>query len=168
MLRRRSTAAVVANLAKWVESGFSQVSFVDNTFNLSASYSIELCRRISETNLKINWRCIFYPSVVSRELVEAMSKAGCREVSLAALSLSLVMGATSRVLGALALTTAVLLPAVPAGALPSEDPAPAAGTSSGLTAKTPSGTLAQILVDPRTDAVQKPGIAASIRRRKSR
>lgn len=82
MLRRRSTAAVVASLAKWVESGFSQVFFVDNTFNLSASYSIELCRRISETNLKINWRCIFYPGVVSRELVEAMSKAGCREVSL--------------------------------------------------------------------------------------
>lgn len=82
MLRRRSTAAVVANLAKWVESGFSQVFFVDNTFNLSASYSIELCRRISETNLKINGRCIFYPGVVSRELVEAMSKAGCREVSL--------------------------------------------------------------------------------------
>jgi radical SAM superfamily enzyme YgiQ (UPF0313 family) len=82
MLRRRSTAAVVANLAKWVESGFSQVFFVDNTFNLSASYSIELCRRISETNLKINGRCIFYPGVVSRELVEAVSKAGCWEVSL--------------------------------------------------------------------------------------
>lgn len=82
MLRRRSPAAVVANLAKWVESGFSQVFFVDNTFNLPSSYSIELCRRISETNLKINWRCIFYPGEVSRELVEAMSKAGCREVSL--------------------------------------------------------------------------------------
>jgi len=42
----------------------------------------KVVRRISETNLKINGRCIFYPGVVPRELVEAMSKAGCREVSL--------------------------------------------------------------------------------------
>lgn len=72
------------------------------------------------------------------------------------------MGATSRALAALTLTTAVLLPAAPAGALSHEDPAPAstAGQTSGLTAMTPSGTRAQILVDPRNDAVPKPGIAA--------
>jgi radical SAM superfamily enzyme YgiQ (UPF0313 family) len=73
---------VVANLAGWVTSGFSQIFFVDNTFNLPASYALELCRRITEAGLKITWRCIFYPGEVSRELVEAMSKAGCREVSL--------------------------------------------------------------------------------------
>jgi radical SAM superfamily enzyme YgiQ (UPF0313 family) len=82
IMRRRSPAAVIANLAGWVKSGFSQVFFVDNTFNLPASYALELCRRISETGLNINWRCIFYPGEVSRILVEAMSKAGCREVSL--------------------------------------------------------------------------------------
>jgi radical SAM superfamily enzyme YgiQ (UPF0313 family) len=80
--RRRSPAAVVSNLARWVKSGFSQIFFVDNTFNLPASYAIELCRRITEAGLKITWRCIFYPGEVSGELVEAMSKAGCREVSL--------------------------------------------------------------------------------------
>lgn len=80
--RRRSPAAVVANLAGWVSSGFSQIFFVDNTFNLPGSYVLELCRRITEAGLKISWRCIFHPGEVSRELVEAMSKAGCREVSL--------------------------------------------------------------------------------------
>jgi radical SAM superfamily enzyme YgiQ (UPF0313 family) len=80
--RRRSPSTVVANLAEWVKSGFSQIFFVDNTFNLPSSYALELCWRITEAALKITWRCIFYPGEVSRELVEAMSKAGCREVSL--------------------------------------------------------------------------------------
>ena len=80
--RRRSPAAVVANLASWVKSGFTQIFFVDNTFNLPASYAIELCRGITEAGLKISWRCIFYPGEVSRPLVEAMAKAGCWEVSL--------------------------------------------------------------------------------------
>jgi radical SAM superfamily enzyme YgiQ (UPF0313 family) len=80
--RRRSPAAVVANLAGWVRSGFSQIFFVDNTFNLPVSYALELCRRITEAELKITWRCIFNPGKVSRPLVEAMAKAGCRDVSL--------------------------------------------------------------------------------------
>jgi len=80
--RRRSPAAVVDNLAGWVRSGFSQIFFVDNTFNLPASYALELCRRITKAGMKIDWRCIFYPGKVSRELVEAMAQAGCREVSL--------------------------------------------------------------------------------------
>ena len=80
--RRRSPAAVVANLADWVRSGFSQIFFVDNTFNLPASYALELCRRITEAGLKITWRCIFNPGKISRPLVEAMAKAGCRDVSL--------------------------------------------------------------------------------------
>jgi radical SAM superfamily enzyme YgiQ (UPF0313 family) len=80
--RKRSPDAVAANLAGWAESGFSRVFFVDNTFNRPAAYAIQLCRRITGAGLKINWRCIFYPGEASRELVEAMSKAGCREVSL--------------------------------------------------------------------------------------
>jgi radical SAM superfamily enzyme YgiQ (UPF0313 family) len=80
--RRRSPAEAVANLAAWVRAGFTQIYFVDNTFNLPASYAIELCRRIGEAGLNINWRCILYPGQVSRPLVKAMAEAGCREVSL--------------------------------------------------------------------------------------
>jgi radical SAM superfamily enzyme YgiQ (UPF0313 family) len=80
--RRRSPAAVVANLADWVKCGFHQIFFVDNTFNLPASYALELCRRITAAELKITWRCILYPGEVSETLVEAMAKAGCRDVSL--------------------------------------------------------------------------------------
>jgi radical SAM superfamily enzyme YgiQ (UPF0313 family) len=80
--RRRSPAAVVANLAKWRTAGYRQIYFVDNTFNLPVSYALELCRQIAEAGLTLDWRCIFYPGHFSRELVEAMSKAGCREASL--------------------------------------------------------------------------------------
>jgi radical SAM superfamily enzyme YgiQ (UPF0313 family) len=80
--RRRSPEAAVADLAAWVASGFSQIFFVDNTFNLPAAYAFDLCRRIMQAGLRISWRCIFYPRKASRELVEAMAKAGCREVSL--------------------------------------------------------------------------------------
>jgi radical SAM superfamily enzyme YgiQ (UPF0313 family) len=80
--RKRSPAAVVANLASWVKSGFTKIFFVDNTFNLPDSYAYELCRRIKDADLNINWRCILYPGEVSRPLVEAMAKAGCWEVSL--------------------------------------------------------------------------------------
>ena len=80
--RKRSPAAVVTNLAEWVRSGFDNIFFVDNTFNLPVSYALELCRRITEAGLKITWRCIFNPGMISRPLVEAMAKAGCRDVSL--------------------------------------------------------------------------------------
>ena len=76
------------------------------------------------------------------------------------------MGAASRALGALALTSAVLLTALPAAALPGQDPAPtpaagsSAGSSSGLTAKTPSGTRAPILLQDSSGTVTAPGVAA--------
>ena len=82
LIRKRSPEAAVQELAGWIEAGFSQVFFVDNTFNLPETYAIELCRRITAVGLKVNWRCIVYPGRVSRTLVEAMAAAGCREVSL--------------------------------------------------------------------------------------
>jgi radical SAM superfamily enzyme YgiQ (UPF0313 family) len=55
---------------------------VDNTFNRPASYAKELCRELSAASLDIRWRCIFYPERVNGALVEAMAKAGCKEISL--------------------------------------------------------------------------------------
>jgi radical SAM superfamily enzyme YgiQ (UPF0313 family) len=82
LIRKRSPQAAVQELAHWINTGFSQVFFVDNTFNLPQPYAIELCRQITGAGLKFRWRCIIYPGRVSRQLVDAMAEAGCTEVSL--------------------------------------------------------------------------------------
>jgi radical SAM superfamily enzyme YgiQ (UPF0313 family) len=82
VIRRRTPELAVRELKCWVEAGFSQVFFVDNTFNLPPSYAGELCAHLARAGLNIRWRCIVYPGQVSPQLVTAMAGAGCSEVSL--------------------------------------------------------------------------------------
>jgi radical SAM superfamily enzyme YgiQ (UPF0313 family) len=82
ILRKRSPAFVVEELARQAEKGFDRFYFVDNTFNLPPSYATELCQQLAAAELDITWRCILYPWKVDEELVGLMVKAGCREVSL--------------------------------------------------------------------------------------
>ena len=82
LIRRRSADKVVASLARWRAAGFRQVFFVDNVFNLPPGYARDLCERITSAGLDIHWRCILYPGQVKEDLVQAMARAGCREVSL--------------------------------------------------------------------------------------
>jgi radical SAM superfamily enzyme YgiQ (UPF0313 family) len=81
-LRRHSTEAIVGWLEQLVSSGFANFQFVDNTFNLPPYYAKELCRKIVERGLAINFWCIIYPKWIDRELVELMARAGCREAAL--------------------------------------------------------------------------------------
>ena len=81
-IRKRSAERVVASLTRWRRAGFRRIFFVDNTFNLPPGYARELCAQIIAAGLDITWRCILYPGQVSADLVAAMARAGCREVSL--------------------------------------------------------------------------------------
>jgi len=81
-IRRRSADRVVASLARWRAAGFRQIFFVDNVFNLPPGYARDLCQRMAAAGLDIHWRCILYPGQVKEDLVRAMARAGCREVSL--------------------------------------------------------------------------------------
>jgi radical SAM superfamily enzyme YgiQ (UPF0313 family) len=81
-IRKRSPEAVVDALARWRAAGFSRIYFVDNVFNLPERYAMTLCERIVRAGLEIHWRAILYPGQVSETLVDAMARAGCREVSL--------------------------------------------------------------------------------------
>jgi radical SAM superfamily enzyme YgiQ (UPF0313 family) len=81
-VRRRSPAAVVQWLSGLREAGFRNFYFVDNTFNLPLSYAKDLCRKMIEANLDLDWWAIVYPKWVDAELVELMAKAGCTLVSL--------------------------------------------------------------------------------------
>jgi radical SAM superfamily enzyme YgiQ (UPF0313 family) len=81
-LRKRSPKAVVEWIARRRLAGFKKFMFVDNTFNIPASYARELCRTLAKENLDISWACIIYPGVGDRDLVKDMAEAGCSEVSL--------------------------------------------------------------------------------------
>ena len=81
-LRQHSPEAIAAWLEQLASSRFTNLNFVDNTFNLPPDYAKELCRKILERGLAINFWCIIYPKWVDSELVELMTQAGCREISL--------------------------------------------------------------------------------------
>lgn len=82
IMRKYSPTRVVEAISRHVEAGFDRFFFVDNTFNLPLSYAKELCDQLAKAKLNISWRCILYPWRVDEELVEKMSAAGCKEVSL--------------------------------------------------------------------------------------
>jgi radical SAM superfamily enzyme YgiQ (UPF0313 family) len=82
ILRKRSPALVVEEIARQARKGFDRFFFVDNTFNIPGSYATELCQLLAAAELDITWRCILYPWKVDEELVRLMVKGGCREVSL--------------------------------------------------------------------------------------
>jgi radical SAM superfamily enzyme YgiQ (UPF0313 family) len=80
-IRRHSPEAIVQWIARWRKEGIHQFYFVDNTFNLPASYAKEICRQLIREDLKIRWWSILYPKHVDEELVGLMAEAGCEQVS---------------------------------------------------------------------------------------
>jgi radical SAM superfamily enzyme YgiQ (UPF0313 family) len=81
-LRKRSPEAVVEWIARRRRAGFKKFMFVENTFNIPASYARDLCRALAKEKLDISWACIIYPGVGDTDLVKAMAEAGCSEASL--------------------------------------------------------------------------------------
>lgn len=81
-VRKRSPESVVRWLTQLRAQGFRSFHFVDNTFNLPPSYAKDLCRKLIEAQLGLDWWAIVYPKWVDQELAELMAKAGCTQVSL--------------------------------------------------------------------------------------
>ncbi len=82
VLRKLSPKLAVDLLRAYVEAGFDKFFFTDNTFNFPYSYAETLCDEITESGLKIGWRCIFYPWKADKHLIRKMADAGCRELSM--------------------------------------------------------------------------------------
>lgn len=82
LLRKRSPEIVAEWLERWVKAGYANFFFVDNTFNLPPAYAKLICHRIIEKKLDMRWRCIVYPKNCDDELVQLMSAAGCKQISL--------------------------------------------------------------------------------------
>ncbi len=81
-MRKRSPERVVDWITRLSEKGAHQFYFVDNTFNLPASYAKQLCRDLIRASLGLTWRCILYPLNMEESLVSAMAEAGCVEASI--------------------------------------------------------------------------------------
>ena len=81
-IRRRSPESVVEWLTALRQNGFRYFHFVDNTFNLPPSYAKNLCRKLIDAQLGLDWWAIIYPKWVDAELAELMARAGCTQVSL--------------------------------------------------------------------------------------
>ncbi len=81
-IRMRLAEAVVKEVRQLTIVGLRRLYFVDNSFNIPEAYALSLCRLLEQADLDIEWRCILYPHRVGEELVAAMSRAGCVEVSL--------------------------------------------------------------------------------------
>jgi len=64
ILRKRSPEFVAAWLENWVDAGYTNFFFVDNTFNLPLTYAKEICREILKRGLNMRWRSIIYPKHV--------------------------------------------------------------------------------------------------------
>ena len=82
LFRKRSPEIVADWMGRWTKAGVRRFYFVDNTFNLPASYAKELCSVIEAAQLDATWRCIVYPAKLDETLVASMARAGCKEVSL--------------------------------------------------------------------------------------
>jgi radical SAM superfamily enzyme YgiQ (UPF0313 family) len=81
-LRWRSAEAVVNWLASYRERGYRNFTSVDNTFNVPPAYAKELCRKMIDAKLDIDWWGQVYPKWIDRELVDLMAQAGCTQVNL--------------------------------------------------------------------------------------
>jgi len=81
-IRKRPPEPAIEELKGFVKAGFKRIHFVDNTFNLPSSYAKEICRRIIDAGLEIDWMAILYPAKIDEELVRLMAASGCRGVSL--------------------------------------------------------------------------------------
>lgn len=80
--RIRDPRRVVAAVADLAARGYRQIFFVDNAFNLPEGTAFELCAGLEALDPGVKWRCILYPHAVREDLVRAMARAGCVEVSL--------------------------------------------------------------------------------------
>jgi radical SAM superfamily enzyme YgiQ (UPF0313 family) len=82
IIRKHDPKKVAEAISKYTAAGLDHFFFVDNTFNLPGAYANALCEELIAAKLNITWRCILYPWKVGDKLVEKMTAAGCRELSL--------------------------------------------------------------------------------------
>jgi radical SAM superfamily enzyme YgiQ (UPF0313 family) len=82
-VRYRSPENVLAEIELMMgRFGTEYFSFRDSSFTLHRGRVMEICEKILERGLRIQWECLTRADLLDEELVGAMSKAGCVAVRL--------------------------------------------------------------------------------------
>ncbi len=77
----RSPENVVAEMRLLVDKySIKDIAIWDDTFTLNKKRVLEICKLIKESNLDVIWSAHSRINLVDKELVEAMSKAGCWKI----------------------------------------------------------------------------------------
>ena len=77
-VRYRTPSKVVDEIEMLMrEYKISTFVFLDDTFTLKKSHTLELCKEIIRRGLKIRWACNTRANLVDEDLLQYMKKAGC-------------------------------------------------------------------------------------------
>ncbi|UCG37017.1 MAG: cobalamin-dependent protein [Candidatus Bathyarchaeota archaeon] len=76
--RPRSVEATFEELQMLAGQGYKQFLFVDDSLTLNRKRIIELCRRITQEKLDIEWICEGRVNHASYELMRSVAEAGCK------------------------------------------------------------------------------------------
>jgi len=80
-IRYRSVKNVMEELVEVFEKyGTRQFTFKDDSFTVDRSRVVDLCNRLIQWKIKINWECNTRVNLVDEELLRLMKKAGCNFV----------------------------------------------------------------------------------------
>ncbi len=80
-VRFRSPAHVMAELEMLVALGVRSVNMYADLFTVSREQVIELCELILQRGLRLDWTCNSRVDFVDAEMLQQMSRAGCRWIS---------------------------------------------------------------------------------------
>ena len=82
-VRKRSPENIVAELKECVEKyNIRNFLFGSDIFNLDREWTLELCKKIIESGLKITWSSNTRADTMDDEMAKMMYKSGCRLVSI--------------------------------------------------------------------------------------
>lgn len=80
-VRYNSIPNVIAELRLLNEKyGFSDIFFVDPNFTVNKQRTLELCRAIRASGLKLKWFCMTRTECMSEEVMKELAASGCRTV----------------------------------------------------------------------------------------
>ncbi|MBI2663196.1 radical SAM protein [Candidatus Woesearchaeota archaeon] len=79
--RKRSPKNIVGEIKELVDNyGVNHINFADDTMTIDKQWTFDLCKEIRRANLGITWSCNSQTSVVTRDMLYAMRKAGCEQI----------------------------------------------------------------------------------------
>jgi len=80
-VRFRSISGIVDEIKSVKETYSTEYfSFRDYSFSVDPKWTMELCKRIREEKLDIQWECTTRPDLVNEEIISMMKDAGCTTI----------------------------------------------------------------------------------------